>query len=276
MALAAPATYRSSLRESRRREDTPWRLPLHHVADICDVARGVEETNAGVCTKYLVDQLASSGRADIDDDGYINHLEAIERFCDRYNVWRHPVVANWRMRVSRCRRALARMRAIGAHDDVAVLYVAHGYPDPILIDVLPQLCELVGERWPNAPLSSLARYTDPVEGRREEMVRREAVARPGDPPSLVRVREREAWADALITSSDALRAGLAPFGEEMPAQGFAEPRHLYENRIAQRTLRRKAHDARRVAFALDLKLAATRLLQHAEQQYHAAWLSVPR
>lgn len=268
MSVDAPVTYRSSLRDAPRRADAPWRLPAHHAADLGDVARGVEETNAGVCTRYLVDQLACSGRADIDEDGYINHLESVERFCDRFEVWRHPVVATWRMRIKRCRRALARMRSIGAHEDVAVLYVSYGQPDPILLDVLPLLPELLGERWPVCPLASLARYTAPVEDRRMDLVRTEvALSSP--------TRERFAWLDGIVTSSDALRDAVAPYTEDMPMQHRSEPDHVYQGRVTARTLRRQAHDARREAFALDVKLATSRVLNHAERQYHAAWMEVP-
>ena len=52
-----------------------------------------------------------------------------------------PVVSSWRARVLRCRRALKRLREGGDHKSASVLYVAHGYPDP-LVHHIPELGRL--------------------------------------------------------------------------------------------------------------------------------------
>jgi hypothetical protein len=272
MALSIARSYRSDSKDSRRRvhradhADQPWRLPSNHVQDLRDVARGVEESNAGLACRYLVDQMASPSSTEVDDDGYVHHLEAAERFCDRFGVWKHPAVASWRMRVLRARRALDKLTAIGgAHaTHVAVLHVAHGYPDP-LIAQFPELSSL-GE------LAGLVRYTDHVEAHREQLVKFEARERLGDPPNVAEYRERLAFADRAITSADALRHGLLSFGEPMPVVCATEPRHVHEGHVMARTIRRKAHDARRGAFVLACKLEATRMLGSAELEYHQAWL----
>lgn len=256
MVQALPNVYLASVRERRERTNDDsaklYKLPPNHVDDLRDVARGVEETNAGVCCRYLIDQLASPGSSDVDDDGYVHHLEAVERFCDRFGVFKHPTVKTWRNRVTRCRRALSRMRAEGHAEHAAVLHVAFGYPDPITT----QLVELsaLGD------LASLARYTQPVEDKRMQLVRAEALRRPlGDPPDLALARERQQHADKCLTSSDALRAALAPTHRA----ATESEEHFKERRTRDKHAR--------AAFVLDVKLAAARMLSDAERVYHAAW-----
>lgn len=174
MAVAVPGTFLANVTPIRPREEPtfkPWRLPSNHFADLRDVTRGVEESNVGVCCKYLIDHSLASGNQDIDNDGYINHLDAIEKFCDTYGVWKHPTVQTWRRRIARCRRAFALMHSVGDHKHVSVLYVVYGHPDP-LVRAFPQRArDILGE------LAPLARYTDVVEVRRQEMARLEAADR---------------------------------------------------------------------------------------------------
>lgn len=174
MAVAVSEVFFSSVHKFRDAEDRAprtWRLAPHHVADLSDVATGVEESHAGIACKYLIDSLNAGGRVDIDPDGFINDLDALEKFCQRFGVWAHPAVASWRQRIQRCRRALTRMHEAGKHSQVSILFITYGHPDPSIRELPKRVLDNLGE------LASLARYTDRVEVHRQEMARKEAVER---------------------------------------------------------------------------------------------------
>lgn len=171
MAVATPETFLSSVRRFRPKEEDykTWRLPHDHIVDLRDVARGVEESNVGVCCSYLIDHLTNSGQNDIDsEDGYVNHLSAVERFCDQFEVW-NVAVDSWRKRIMRCRRAIQRMYQNGDHKHAGVLHVVYGHIDPLIKAFPKKFIDVLGE------LAPLARYTDAVEVKRQEMARLEAV-----------------------------------------------------------------------------------------------------
>jgi hypothetical protein len=273
-----------------------FRLAAHHVEVLRDVARGAEESDAGLCCSYLADVMSGEG-ADYDEHA----LTAVERFADRatevlaIDIGQSvTAVSKWRGRVLRCRRALRRLRLAGDHKSASVLLVAYGYPDP-LVRQIPELARFPAEH------ASLARYTDAVEARRKEMVEQEARAlhpppAPGDRyreggdlrgmaerdgfdpeefaklVDLGRYRDKLAWADRAIGSADALRAALAPFGEPRPPQGQDEPRHVFEARLAAARDRHAGHKARVEQFVTELKIEARRMLLTAERAYHACWL----
>lgn len=167
MAVPVPNVYLAASKpvtKQRANDDRTWRLPPNHVQDIRDVALGVEESNAGVCCRYLIDQLASAGSLDVDEeDGYVHRLHEIERFVERYGDFgRIPQIVTWRMRIARTRRAIALLRTRGNATHANVLMVAYGHDDPFA----SMLVGILGRE-----LANLARYTDAVELRRIEMVR---------------------------------------------------------------------------------------------------------
>lgn len=148
--------------------DGIFRLPPQHIPVLRDVARGAEESDAGLCCTYLIDTMGGEG-ADFDEHA----LHAIERFAEHamnVSVLEHhfgAVVSNWRARILRSRRAIACLRH---HDDqrsANVIMVAYGYPDP-LARQYPELAA-----W--AAVGNLARYTDHVEDHRQELVKAEAM-----------------------------------------------------------------------------------------------------
>lgn len=270
MALKVPETFLSK-DETRRYADPElarFHLPPNHLADLRDVARGVEETDAGVCCSYLVDSMSGEG-SDFDEHA----LNALERYAEQALTFEFlsetfgaPVVASWRARIQRCRRAVAALHLAGNHTAVSVLFVAYGYPDPILRQ-LPDLLEL------GYVLAPLAKYTDAVEERRVELVRSLSLSavRPSV-VDLVAVRERAAWLDRTVSSGDALRAALSAFPEPPPVQKVTESYAAFEARKAARKDRELAWRERRVSFLSAVRGEALRMLSAAEKAYHDAWL----
>lgn len=305
MAVAiAGSSFMASIHQLRPREGVEhrsWRLPPNHVTDLRDVAKGVEETNAGVCCRYLVDQFAGAGIADIDEDGYVNHLDAVERFCDQYGVWKHPTIITWRTRIDRCRRAIALMHLQGHHKHVGVLHVVYGYPDPFTRSFPKKVLDAFGE------LASLAKYTDLVEVRRQEIARLEACDmseraedrrgreepvpespihavmlesakdaeieatavrhgfRPeygGDLASTIRHRDYYEYALRVISSSDALRSHI---DTEVERENDETSEHFQ--------VRKEATDARREVIVSQIKVEADQMLVTASRAYHASWLA---
>lgn len=170
MAIEIPPVYLSDYRARRTNGGEPkWRLSRDHIEDIKDIARGVEESNVGVCCRYLIDHLIAIGSADVDEDGYIHHLDPIENFCQKYEVWSHPTVLTWRKRIERCRRAFRKMREADLHEETSVLFVVYGYPDPSIRELPKKVSDALGE------LTPLARYTNRVEVQRKELARLEAI-----------------------------------------------------------------------------------------------------
>lgn len=273
-----------------------FRLAQHHVEVLRDVARGAEESDAGICCSYLADVMSGEG-ADFDEHA----LMAVERFADRatevvaIDIGQSvTAVSKWRSRVLRCRRAIRRLRERGDHKSASVLLVAYGYPDPLSRQI-PELARFPAEH------ASLARYTDTVEARRKEIVEQEARTlnrfnAPGnryreaghfremakqdgyDPEvfaelvDLCRYRDRLAFADRAVSSSDALRAALAPYGEPRPARGAEEKQNHYEMRLAAHKDRQTGHKSRIEHFVTELKIETRRMLLAAERAYHASWL----
>lgn len=288
MAVAFPKVYLAAVRPEHNGrkggEERPWRLPPNHVQDIRDVALGVEESNAGVCCRYLLDTLAGGGSADVDEDGYVNHLHDVERFVERYGDFgKIPAIVTWRHRLRRSRRTITLLRAEGDHRSADVLLVAYGHPDPSTAHLVPLLPR---------EHANLARYTDAVELKRIDLVRAETsklAARweaQGDVVRLAARRELFERASRVISSGDGLRLGLEAFTEPNVARGFIlleavvegpprmrpESAHELEIRREARKERQKAHDSKREAFLLDVKLDAHRMLVAAEKAYHKAWL----
>jgi len=283
MALEVPPTFIAT--HTNRSDDgtrSLFRLPTDHQLDLQDVARGVEESDAGVCCSYLIDTTSGEG-GDFDEFAPVGP----ERFADSaiefiaYDIGLSvPRVSRWRQKVLRCRRALSRLRESGDHRSVSVLHVAYGYPDPI-VRQLPELLTMT------VKIGVLVRYTDVVEEKRQEMVRAEAARTSrdfdgrgyeGDGKQLVDFierRNRTRTADAAITSADALRAALAPFSEPVPTLKEGEGHLEYEARREARRSREEAHRNRRSAFLTRAKVEAVKMLARAEERYHESWLATP-
>lgn len=312
MAVAMPGTFLSSVSLFRPREDVDhktWRLPANHIADLRDVARGVEETNAGVCCRYLVDQLSGAGHSDIDRDGYVNHLDAVEKFCDQYGVWKHPTVVTWRRRIERSRRAIARMHMAHDHKHVGVLHVVYGYPDPLTRCFPKKVLDTLGE------MASLAKYTDLVEVRRQEMARQEAmrvsaqvgkikIAPTKDVPGHWKTTNDtiNEWDDRAQSGTDeitrvAVRQNIPPEYGPMLVD-LMKHRDLYEHALRivsssdalrlqlapasdryddetdeHHKERRETAEARRDVFVSQVKIECDKLVVAASKRYHAAWLA---
>lgn len=244
-----------------------FRLPQHHREVLSDIAHGVEETDAGICTRYLLDHVNGS-------DGEV-HLHDIERFCDLHEVLDHEAVNTWRSRMRRARRALNVMRESMRHDEIAILHIAYGPEDPLTREWTKSVRDHFGRE-----LTGLVRYTDAVEERRKKLVRAELVAYAHDyamniivtqglrePAQLVdfrRIQEREQYFDRIVSSTDAMRAALAPV--ENPLRGKNESPHDHAERIA-------SHNARRISFIIEAKKEADRMLVRASRAYHEAWLA---
>ena len=269
-------------RHSDDREHRTWRLAHHHIEDLQDVARGVEETNAGVCCKYLIDQRSGIG-ADYDE----TVLDAVENFSERYGVgleWRKadPTLLTWFRRIERCRRAFAKMYGAFEHKHVAVLHIVYGYPDPS-IRTLPQtFIDSLQE------LASLAKYTNTVEVYRQEMARQEGMRRSQKYSNkeqskeeihadafrhnmspdhfapiidIIHTRDRIHWADMAISSGDALRSMFATLKERDPI----ESKEHYQ-------VRKDNADVRRDTLTFQIKSEAKEMHKVASKKYHNAWL----
>lgn len=311
MAVAVPGAFLTNVQQMRAREDAevkPFRLPTNHLTDLRDVARGIEETNVGIACKYLVDHTLVGGNADIDDDGYVNHLDAIEKFCDQYSVWKLATVDTWRRRIARCRRALALMHRAGDHKAVGVLHVVYGYPDPVIRTFAKKVQDTLGE------LAPLARYTDIVEVRRQEMARAEAVKMDERAAQATHAREvREALypppkkgviqeiLDAAAARQEeraiAIRHGYPvttashlqlefrrreyyqwalnaiSSTDALRAQLFVPTEREDDETKEQFQERRDVAEARRDAFVSQVKIESERMLSTASKKYHASWLA---
>ncbi len=268
------------------------------------MARGVEETNAGVCTRYLLDELEAKGPPGEDD---IRLFEA-ERFVDRYvqltgyltKLFGESNVVDWRARMHRCRRALRMLSESGDHRSVAILHIAHGPPDPMTRDWPSASVDFLGPE-----LVPLVRYTDATEIVRKRLVREELVRPRGDAAtmafvirnctehrseagraigwtnsnkwererlgelgevvSLSRYREAEEYFDKATSSGDALRY---IFGEDMPPREHGETKESWQ---ARREARQDTRARHRAEFLVAARDEACTMLTLASRAYHRAW-----
>lgn len=249
-----------------------WRLPPMRLQEIRDVAQGVEETNAGICTRYLLDELERAGPPGEDS---IAMFDA-ERFCDEYAVLGHASVQGWRSRILRCRRALRSLvddalpPSRRDHEAVGVLHVAYGHPDPIVREWPNNALEFLGPE-----LAPLVRYVQATEQVRLDLVRsevmiRRSIHRPGDGEvidvvDLGRHRGTDRWLDRVVSSGDAIRHVM---GEPHVPQRPGEEREAWNRR---RQARKDAHAAKRTSFLVQAKYEADMMLTRASVRYHEAW-----
>jgi hypothetical protein len=256
-----------------------WRLPSNHAQDLRDVARGLEESDVGIRTRYLVDRDAAEGE-DRDDD-YV-HMYELEAFCNRFGI-----IGPWsnagRSRIRRCRAALRRLSRAGDCAAVGVLHVFYGYPDPSVRQWPRQAADALGD------LAPLLRYTDATETVRKGLVSestlRTEIAGGFDPRTPVAglrplalvvaaagVGERERFFDRVISSGDAIHAALRPFGEALRPRGINEHPEIHKARCRAFKERFAAHAARRQAYLDAGRADAAALLTRASRAFHVAWL----
>lgn len=308
MAVAIPGAFMSNVQPMLLREETVkrYRLSANHVADLRDVAQGVEESNVGVACRYLIDHTVAGGDSDIDEDGYIHHLDAVERFCDKYGVWNHPMIVTWRRRITRCRHALSLLHANGDHKAVSVLHIVYGHRDPFAKSLPQKVQDTLGD------LAVLARYTDIVEVKRQEMARIEAVRldeRAQHNLKMELLREdlyptKKSAIQSILDESakreeqraTAIRHGLkANVGSQLRlvlrrreyyhwalgsiTSAEALRHHLFvptdrewNETKEQFVERRDTAEARRDAFVTQVKIEAEKMFSTASQKYYDAWL----
>lgn len=273
------------------------RLPPAVLAAVEDVARGVEEGEAGLKSCAVADRDISCGVAksearsmhhalevsDEDEcfnligdylakgfsfsevarmvrlDGSGVHLLALERWCDLARLAcdldevlpDDHTARRWRAaprfeRRRRCRRAMVLLRQThrgAAH--AAVLHVVYGWPDPFLRTLAPEARSALGLEF-----GPLARYTDVVEAKRQELVRAMAAndTRREYTPALA--REQVGGLRALVVRAGevdeehrlAVNLGVAPGGHV-----FDLARHRSRLAWADRTI--SSGDALRAALA---------------------------
>jgi hypothetical protein len=284
------------------REHAPFRLRADLIDLIHDIACGVEEGDSGLksCSAAAI-SVASAGAsaaevnkrhhheiAVIEDEdecfdaigdllfagftpeevaskvrlgGGATHLLALERWCDRVGVMLPGSPSSKRHELrQRARRAL---RAVQAGTDgqthLGVLHTVYGWPDPFVRTLPIDIQTTFG-----LELAPLARFTDAVETKRQELVHLEAARRTRRSDGVVSVvehRERLAHAERCLTSGDALRAGIAA----PPVRDPDESIESHRERLVQ------PHRTAMAAFLLEVKLDANRMLTAASQAFRDAW-----
>lgn len=208
---------------SASEETKTYRLAPELVAVLRDVARGCEESDAGLRTRYFVDLAATSGVRDVGDV----HLFDVEKWCDG-----NELLAPWGpkerwVRRRRVRRALAHLH--GRPDGlrhVGVLHVHYGWPDPFVRSLPPNVRKDLDE------LAGLARYTDAVEDHRRAMVAAAAdeAATQLQARALAEVQARPAVLERLRVRRAQLEAKLAELsdsaGEDAETAALATGREI--------------------------------------------------
>lgn len=259
-------------------------LAMHALSDAEERAR-IEDIGRQMDAGLLPHEM----RFDLNEDDDVGpmHLFAAERWCgSKLEVDRHadlPRLVDRKRaheRRQRCRRALRALHAVPNGDvHIGTLHTVYGWKDPFAL-ALPE--DVLG-RWNDDathPLAGLARYTDAVERVRVELVNEEgdrAFERAGLAGQASRLRwftatqkvflmaawigERRAYADRVITSTDAVRHALR----------VTRARHADESEPDFRARHLRAQAAR-AAFVTDVKLEASNMLRDASLAYHEAWL----
>lgn len=207
------------------------------------------------------------------------HLLALENWIERLRLRCNANVTPTRWQGSRdhekrrrARRALEAMKfdwdgrpSAAGVSDVAVLHIVYGLQDPFVRSLSPDVRAAFGREF--API---ARYTDTVEAKRQELVRAEALRAATGPMAdgegagvvdLNRHRERSRWAERVISSGDALRAATAP----ARARATDEPTEQYRERVSS------PWKAAREVFITGVRIDANRMLTEASTAFADAW-----
>ncbi len=256
----------------------PWRLSRDRAQDLRDVACGLEESDVGIRTRYLFDEMEREHGRPAGFDHV--PLHDVESFCDRFDVMEAFGVNQWRARIRRCRAAIRRMQIAGDRDHAAALHVVHGPRCPFVRALDRQVLDHLGE------LTPLLRYTATTEAARKALVR-EQLARSGHHGrpsagglaplavvvSLSDYRERERFLDRVTSSGDAVRTALAAFADPAPRPQPQESRSAFDTRQRSFADRSRAHADRRRAFLDEGRADADAMLTRASRAFHAAWLA---
>ncbi len=276
---------------------TVWRLPDYHVETLRHIARGTEESEAGIHTSYLPDELERQGPPPDEVDPV--YLHSVERFCERFQCLDRELINIQRRLIARARRALTKLYLQRDYQTPAVLHMTYGYPDPATRAWPKNVHDFLG-----AELVQLIRYTEATEDIRQRLVRDELfryrdpkytgfALRRCDVPihnaefqdetglelqeisSLVNItdtREREAYADKIITSGDALRFIFQEFNERAPVRSLNEDKAAFRERSRPYETRRDAYRAHQASYLVEARAQAETMFTRASRAYHTVWL----
>ena len=304
MPIKNPGTFVADLKQFRRSEQEErktTKLSREHIEDLRDIAQGVEESNVGICCRYLIDTMSGMG-ADYDEVA----LDMLEKFCEDNDLFNeqfrsNPIIGEWRKRIRRARRTIKRLHEIGHHKTVSVLFVVYGHPDPFISIFPAEILVRLNQ------YASLAKYTDVVEVKRQEMARLYAAKMPCNSPQfvsefgvqdfryalesflwmqaeesyhraeairhgynaehgstlmeLMRQKDRFDWALRSISSSDVIRVMFAPTPDRFPGESGEHYKERKEN--AQLKLD---------SFVTNILLEAKTMHDEAAKDYHHHWL----
>lgn len=232
---------------------TATRLAPRHWRALRDIAFGVEESDAGLCTRYLFDEFEGP------DEHEATRLFDGDRCLDIYQVFSNSTVSTWRAEIKRARRALTHLQETGQKHAAAILRVAYGPEDPSTREWPAEARAMFGPE-----LVSLVRYTDTTEQIRRLLVRCEMAQKIKPKVAELKATTRrvidlgwlrayERQVDKIVTSGDAVHAALG-LSEEDPL-----PSTLWS----------------RSAFVIAAKHDAEVMLTEASVAYHRAWLRTP-
>ncbi len=186
------------------------------------------------------------------------HLLTLERWCGLVRLkcdqdtspptWRSGSFHANRTKAWRLLRSM--MDSPEGYTHAAVLHIVYGPADPFVRTLPEEVRVSFGKEF--APL---ARYTDVVEAKRQDLVREEASR-----GNVIDLAKRES-ADRIITSGDALRAAIAP----VRFRHADEDEHEYKANV--KVPAKEARDA----FLTAVRIEANRMLTNASLAFHAAW-----
>lgn len=223
------------------------------------------------------------------------HLLALDRWCERIRLECNPDLppatahgmyvwtsSTLHERRRRCRGAFRALRSTDAGlKHAAVLHVVYGWPDPFIRSLGPDVESALGREY-----GPLARYTDVVETKRQELVRAEAARRHRAYVSPVLRQPEGSLAAALAFDSErreALRLA-AKHGVEASRNVFDLERQRSLQAWADRVV--SSGDALRAAtdkdatekseremFITNVRIEANRMLTEASLAFFEAWRS---
>lgn len=278
----------SGFREKRSDEEDDrqrFRLPGARLTALRDITRGVEESDAGIRTRYLVDRDVVVGIRDTEEV----HVFDAEAFIDRRMTWDERDADLWQrtgrprpatpterhLNLARCRRTLRAMqersfsfsekadgiksvRVVDGSFLVGVLHVAYGWPDPF-VSTLPE--EIQKQlKTPEPELANLIRYTDATEDHRQVMIVRHAEDESDPRQRSMSLHDRVRLADLSLSSTDAVRDRILQAGAR-----------LADESPDQHRVRVQQTEAERVLYFAVSKIQASAMLSNASRAYHETW-----
>lgn len=240
----------------------------HHAQTLRDLFQGVEESRAGIRTRYIPD--GNQGGSD-DEDVQLNDLE---RFVEMTGGFART---KWRKEIDRAHEALTMLRRQDLNTEVGVLAVYYGHGDPSIV------------RWPSDALTyvtphlaRLVRYTDATERVRQQLIDARggvAVERSTLKDAVVliadiRTTRRRADAERTVTSGDAIDFILDVHPAHRPKPVcVVHPSRIVEHETRVQLWREARRDVeiRKRAFFVEAKDESVKLLAQAHAAYLACW-----